>query len=60
LQTVAYPAPSFSVLRDNQKTTFSDNQLMHLMVGHASLGAAPVNPKAAAGGGLKARLYGLQ
>jgi hypothetical protein len=34
-----------SVLRDNQKSTFSDNQPMHLMVEHASLGATPVKPK---------------
>jgi transposase len=27
------------------KVTFSDNQPMHLMVEHASLGAAPVKPK---------------
>jgi hypothetical protein len=42
-----------SVLRDNQKATFSDNQPTHLMVENASLGAAPVKPKAAEGGGLK-------
>ena len=41
------------VLRDNQKATCSDNQPMHLMVEHASLGATPVKPEAAGGGGLK-------
>jgi transposase len=33
------------LLRDNQKSTFSDNQPMHLMVEHASPSAAPVKPK---------------
>jgi hypothetical protein len=42
-----------SLLRDNQKATFSDNQPTHLMVEHASLGVTPVKPKAAGGGGLK-------
>jgi len=32
------------VLRENQKATFSDNQPMHLMLEHASLGATPVKP----------------
>ena len=41
------------VPRDNQKPTFSDNPPMHLMVEHASLGATPVKPEAARGGGLK-------
>ena len=41
------------MLRDNQKATCSDNQPMHLMVEHASLGATPVKPEAAGGGGLK-------
>jgi hypothetical protein len=41
------------VPRDNQKPTFSDNPPMHLMVEHASLGATPVKPEAAGGGGLK-------
>jgi Resolvase, N terminal domain len=33
------------------KAAVSDKQPMHLMVEHASLGAAPVKPKAAGGGG---------
>ena len=41
------------VPRDNQKPTFSDNPPMHLIVEHASLGATPVKPEAARGGGLK-------
>src|ERR1700720_2301920 len=41
------------VPRDNQKPMFSDNPPMHLMVEHASLGATPVKPEAARGGGLK-------
>src|SRR6266404_6238506 len=41
------------VPRDNHKPTFSDNPPMHLMVEHASLGATPVKPEAARGGGLK-------
>jgi hypothetical protein len=35
------------------KAAFSDNQPMHLMVEHASLGVTPVKPEAAGGGGLK-------
>jgi len=41
------------MLRDNQKAAFSDTQPTHLMVENASLGATPVKPKAAVGGGLK-------
>jgi hypothetical protein len=48
------------LLRDNQKPTFSDNQPMHLMVEHASLGATPVKPKAAGGGGLKGQALRAQ
>jgi hypothetical protein len=51
---------SLTVLRDNQKPTFSDNQPMHLMVEHASLGATPVKPKAAGGGGLKGQALRAQ
>jgi hypothetical protein len=42
-----------AVPRDNQKPTFSDNPPMHLTLEHASLGATPVKPEAARGGGLK-------
>jgi hypothetical protein len=48
------------MLRDNQKPTFSDNQPMYLMVEHASLGATPVKPKAAGGGGLKGQALRAQ
>jgi hypothetical protein len=49
-----------ALLRDNQKATLSDNQPMHLMVEHASLGATPVKPKAAGGGGLKGQALRAQ
>ena len=47
------PKKEATLPRDNQKPTFSDNPPMHLMVEHASLGATPVKPEAARGGGLK-------
>jgi hypothetical protein len=44
----------------HQKVMFGDNQPMHLMVEHASLGATPVKPKAAEGSGLKGQALRAQ